>query len=137
MGLNIPVEISTASVFRKGPDPAPLSSIVVNAHFDTGASITSIDTSLAKYLNLLPTGQSISNNASGRPMLSPTFAVDLSFPNTSLSPFVNLQIGSCILNFNMQKGTVQNNFGILIGRDVMSRWTIVWNGPTSTVFISD
>jgi hypothetical protein len=25
----------------------------------------------------------------------------------------------------------------LIGRDVMSRWNIVWNGPTSTVFISD
>jgi hypothetical protein len=30
-----------------------------------------------------------------------------------------------------------NPIGILIGRDIMSRWNIVWNGPTSTVFISD
>jgi hypothetical protein len=29
------------------------------------------------------------------------------------------------------------NFGVLLGRDVMARWNIVWNGLTSTVFISD
>jgi hypothetical protein len=53
-GLNLPVEIATASAFRKGSNPVPLSSCTVYAHFDTGASITSIDFSLAKSLNLLP-----------------------------------------------------------------------------------
>jgi hypothetical protein len=140
-GLNIPVELSTASAFRTIPSPPPLSSIVVMAHFDTGASITSIDIDLAKHLNLIPQGKSWSTTASG-PLLAPVFAVDLSFPSTSLSPFKNLRIGSCKLsNFNLTNAisnpNVPQNFGILLGRDIMSRWNIVWNGPTSTVFISD
>jgi hypothetical protein len=43
LGLNIPVEISTAAIFRNLPEPPPLVSIVVMAHLDTGAGITSID----------------------------------------------------------------------------------------------
>jgi hypothetical protein len=109
------------------------------AHLDTGASITSIDISLAKHLKLIPTGQSVSKTAKG-PQLMPDFVIDLSFRAT-LSPFFNLQIGSCDLGFNLQQCLSDPNdsvnFGILIGRDIMSRWNIVWNGPTSTVFISD
>lgn len=139
-GLNVPVEISTATAFRTTPNPPPLSSIVVMAHFDTGASVTSIDITLAKHLKLIPMGQSRSNTASG-PLLSPNFAVDISFPSTDLSPFRNLQISSCNLNFNLTNAianpNVPQNFGILLGRDIMSKWNIIWNGPTSTVFISD
>jgi hypothetical protein len=139
MGMNIPVEISTAAVFRKPPNSVPLSSILVMAHLDTGASITSIDIALAKHLNLVPTGQSTSRTAAG-PSNMPDFVIDLSF-RASLSPFPNLQIGSCDLGFNLQQCLSDpnnpGNFGILIGRDVMSRWNIVWHGPTSTVFISD
>ncbi|HNW82991.1 MAG TPA: retropepsin-like aspartic protease [bacterium] len=139
-GLNLPVEISTASAFRQPPNPLPLTSIVVLAHFDTGASITSIDLSLAKHLGLNPTGQAISHTAAGA-QNTPTFAVDISFPNTNLTPFQNLQIGSCQLPFNLQlalkgSGNAQN-FGLLIGRDIMSRWNIIWNGPSSSVTISD
>jgi hypothetical protein len=109
------------------------------AHLDTGASISSIDISLAKHLNLIPTGQS-TNRTAGGPRLMPNFVIDLGF-RIPLSPFPNLQIGSCDLGFNVQQ-CLSNpndsaNFGILLGRDVMSRWNIVWNGPTSTVFISD
>jgi hypothetical protein len=139
-GFNIPIEISTASIFRRPPNPAPLASIIVMAHFDTGASITSIDINLAKHLKLAATGQSTSHTAAG-PQLMPNFAVDIGFPNTGLSPFINLKIGSCKLNFDIQKGLNNpndpKNFGVLLGRDVMSRWNIVWNGPSSTVFISD
>jgi hypothetical protein len=109
------------------------------AHLDTGASKTSIDINLAKYLNLVSTGQSKSKTAGG-PQVTPDFVIDLGF-RTPLSPFSNLQIGSCDLGFNLQQCLANPNdpanFGILIGRDVMSRWNIVWNGPTSTVFISD
>jgi hypothetical protein len=117
-----------------------MSSIVVMAHFDTGASVTSIDINLAKYLNLLALGQSPSYTASGLQVM-PNFSLDLSFPHTTLSPFVNLNIGSCHLHFDVQESLKNNNnprnFGILLGRDVMAKWNIVWNGPTSTVFISD
>lgn len=54
LGFNQPVEITTASVFRQPPNEEPLQSILVYAHFDTGASITNLDIKLAKYLNLSP-----------------------------------------------------------------------------------
>jgi hypothetical protein len=139
LGLNMPVEISTATVFRTLPNNVSLSSVLAMAHFDTGASVTSIDMRLAKHLNLIATGQSNSRTAAG-PQSTPDFVIDLSF-RAKLSPFVNLQIGSCDLGFDLQQCLSNpndpKNFGILIGRDIMARWNIVWNGPTSTVFISD
>jgi hypothetical protein len=110
------------------------------AHFDTGASITSIDIGLAMHLKLTAKGYSNSLTASGIQCM-PNFVIDAAFPNTSLSPFVNLKIGSCKLNFDLPKAISDpndpKNFGILLGRDIMSRWNIVWNGPTSSVFIND
>ena len=106
------------------------------AHFDTGATNTSIDINLAKHLNLIPIGQSV-NYTAGGPQKMPNFYIDLSFPGTTLKPFHNLRIGSCNLPFDVKNGIHSRNFGILIGRDIMSKWNIVWNGPTSTVFISD
>ncbi|GHV72172.1 hypothetical protein AGMMS49928_28290 [Spirochaetia bacterium] len=71
----------------------------------------------------------------------PNFAIDIGFPNTGLSPFVNLRIGSCRLKFDLQKNlenpNVPRNFGLLLGRDIMSKWVITWDGLTSTVIISD
>ena len=51
-GFNLPVEVSTASEFTDSPLNTPLSSLVVMALFDAGATHTSIDIALAKYLNL-------------------------------------------------------------------------------------
>ena len=138
-GFNIPVEISTASIFRNPPLSIPLSTITVMAHFDTGASITSIDIELAKHLDLLVTGQTENRTASGAQIM-PNFAIDISFPGTRLSPFYNLRIGSCKLDFDLEnnmKPSKYKNMGLLIGRDIMSRWNIIWNGPTSTVIICD
>jgi hypothetical protein len=136
-GMNIPVEISTATVFQTPPNS--VFSALAMAHLDTGASITSIDMKLAKYLKLLPMGQSTSRTAAG-PQSAPVFVIDLNF-RVPLRPFSNLQIGSCDLGLDLQQCLSDpnnpGNFGILIGRDIMSRWNIVWNGPTSTVFISD
>lgn len=138
-GFNIVVEISTASIFKSPPLNMPLSSIVVMAHFDTGASSTSIDIELAKHLNLLSVGQSENRTASGKQVM-PNFAIDISFPATKLSPFYNLRVGSCRLGFdlaNNMKLPKSKNMGVLIGRDIMLRWNIIWNGPTSTVIIGD
>lgn len=44
---------------------------------------------------------------------------------------------SIALNISSDHPVDFNNFGLLIGRDIMSRWNIVWNGPTSTVLVSD
>ena len=140
-GFNIPVEILTATADRQPPSPLPLNSIIVMAHVDTGASITSIDISLAEHLNLEATGE-LTNITAGGAKDMPRFAIDLCFPNTKLSPFINLGIGSCnLVTFNIQQCLLSphnpQNFGILIGRDVLSRWNLVWNGPSSTIIISD
>ena len=138
-GFNLPVEISTASIFKNSPINMPLSSIIVIAHFDTGASFTSIDIELAKHLNLLSIGKSENRTASGLQIM-PNFAIDISFPTTKLSSFYNLRIGSCKLDFDLSanmKPSKTKNMGMLIGRDIMSQWNIVWNGPASTVIISD
>jgi hypothetical protein len=138
-GMNIPVEISTATVFGKPSNSMTISSVLAMAHLDTGASKTSIDIKLARHLGLISTGQSKSKTAGG-PQVTPDFVIDLGF-RAPLKPFPNLQIGSCDLGLDLQKCLSNpndfTNFGILLGRDVMSRWNIVWNGPTSTVFISD
>ncbi|MCL2206616.1 MAG: retroviral-like aspartic protease family protein [Fibromonadales bacterium] len=130
VGLNLQVVASTASADLQNPtfDKKMAASEIVMAHFDTGASKTSISIELAKRLKLIPIGSYKSFTAAG-PTISQSFAIDLLFPFANLMPFINLSIGSCNLT--------GQNFDVLLGRDVMSRWNIVWNGPTSTVFIND
>ncbi|MCM0607267.1 MAG: aspartyl protease family protein [Xanthomonadaceae bacterium] len=111
------------------------------AHFDTGASLTTIDVRVAQHLGLISTGMSPISTANGVTN-TPNFAVDVGFLNTGLRRIVNLQVSSCNLShFNLQNALTNTNdprnFGVLIGRDIMSLWNIVWNGPTSTVLISD
>lgn len=139
-GFNFPVTISTASSVKNANPDSPTRAVTVMAHFDTGAGNTSIDTSLAQHIGLVPVGMSTFNTAAG-PSRMPNYAVDISFPTSQLKPFINLPIGSCKLPFQIDtSGSIAltpQNFGLLIGRDIMSRWNIVWNGPTSTVFVSD
>lgn len=140
LGFNIPVEVTTASAFRRSPNPPPLKTIVVQGHFDTGASVTSIDNDVAQYLGLIPLG-TVQNQTAGGITTMNTYAVDISFVNCPLQPFRDLRVGSCNLPFDFQRHASdpndERNFGILIGRDLMSRWHITWDGPTSTVSICD
>jgi len=135
-GLNIPVEINAANIFLLANPDKRYKSFTVLAHLDTGASSTSIDLSLAEKLELEATGTCKIGTAAGV-FPVPTFTVNIGFPNTNLSPFIDLKINSCSLNYDYLAPPSPRNFGLLIGRDIMSRWNIVWNGPTSTVFIND
>jgi hypothetical protein len=139
-GFNLLVTIATATSILKSNEQVQAKAFTTTAHFDTGANITSIDIGLAEYLELTPTGLVSQHTASGETR-TPTFAIDLSFPNAALAPFTNLRIGSCRLPFNIEACTNNSfnpaNFGLLIGRDIMSKWNIVWNGPSSCVYVSD
>ena len=131
-GFNMQVLISTASAYQIPNNPESVKTVQILAHFDTGATKTSIDIGLAKQLNLIPIGESPSHTAAGLRQAT-NFVIDLSFPGASLHPFRNLQISSCELT----NPIAPPSFKMLIGRDVMSRWNIVWDGPTSTVIVSD
>jgi len=141
LGYNMLVELSTASAFLKPNSNIRRISIPVWAHFDTGARVTTIADSLATHLGLTPISSSPIHTANGTTVTN-NYAIDLAFPNTQLKCLSNLMISSCNLGaFNLQKcienQSDQRNFGVLIGRDIMSCWNITWHGPTSTVFISD
>jgi len=138
-GLNFPVIIlpAQAGTQDREPEKSEASPVVVPAHLDTGASVSSIDTELAGQLGLRPVGLSVVMTAGG-PCELPNYVIDLHFPGSTLSSFIGLPIGSAHLGFNLGN-TARNHpqIGLLIGRDVMSRWNIVWNGPASAVTIND
>ena len=131
-GFDIPVIVSTASAYQVPGNPQSVKTAQILAHFDTGANKTSIDIELARQLSLVSTGESPSNTAAGLRKAT-DFVIDLSFPGTNLQPYRNLQISSC----ELMNPILPPPFKMLIGRDVMSRWNIVWDGPSSTVIISD
>ncbi len=141
LGFNLLIEVSTASVFVDSSKTAARKSISVMAHFDTGARTTTLSDSLASYLQLMPIGKNQIHTANGTAITN-NYAVDIVFLNSLLKPFQNLQVSSCNLGqFNIEEclknPSRPDNFGVLIGRDIMSRWQITWYGPTSTVFVSD
>jgi hypothetical protein len=138
-GFTFPVTVSTPSGRLQNPkfNKESASSMAVMAHLDTGASRTSIDIRLACYLGLKSTGMADNLTAAGLKTM-PNFVIDLYFQNTDLSPFINLPVSSCNLSFDISGNRKDpKNFAVLLGRDVLARWNVVWNGPTSTVFIND
>lgn len=138
-GFTMLVAVSTPATAKRANPNTPVFTETVMALFDTGASRTSIDNKLAQHLGLTPVGLSTTHTAAG-PVPCTNYVADISFPGTKLEPFSNLPIGSCDLPFTINGSTIEltpQNFGILIGRDIMTRWHITWHGPTSALFISD
>lgn len=139
-GFVFPVIVQTPSFLCVSPFSETLKTVTVMALLDTGASRTCISRAIAQMLELKIAGYTKTNTAGGIKKF-PDYMVDILFPNNSMNGFVDLMVGSCDLPYNSVPidGDVmaKSNFGVLIGRDMMSRWNIVWNGPTSTVFISD
>jgi Aspartyl protease len=139
-GLILKVNISTATYIV---DQAlkPAKTISVWALFDTGASHTYISEEIASFLELSILGGSKVSTAHNR-MDSKKHAVDLSLVNSPLKPFTNLEVWSFHphrfdLEHALKEPNDYKNYGVLIGRDIMSNWNITWDGPSSTVIISD
>ena len=92
---------------------------------------------LADELGLAQIGSGVYHTANGLSSVL-TYAVDIRFLGTTLSPRTDLIVGSCSLPFSLlgDEGDPRN-MGMLIGRDVMAQWHLSWDGPTSTFFITD
>ena len=132
-GFNIPVMVTDVPL-EKGAMPSK--GKLVMAHLDTGASRTTIDEKLAAELGLVPIGVSLIHTAAG-PKDSKSYAISISFPDTGLRGY-KLTVDDCVLPYDDTLPDLNpHNFALLIGRDVMANWNIVWNGPSSTVFLSD
>ena len=137
LGLVMRVVVSAPAGSANAEPEVQPKSVMVNALLDTGATQTSIDARIAKALGLNPIGFVPIGTAGGR-RTSAIFVADVAFPNTGFAPRKMMPVGSCDLSFDPESGTSSNqNIGALIGRDIISRWVIVWNGPNASVTICD
>ncbi|MCL2433118.1 MAG: retropepsin-like domain-containing protein [Clostridia bacterium] len=115
--------------------PQPIRKIVL-AHLDTGSNVTTVDKRLAVDLGLILVGGCTTHTAAG-PIDANKYMVNITFPNTELKGF-NLIVNDCVLHYDPHAETLNPEFfAMVIGRDIMEHWNIVWNGPSSTVIISD
>ena len=131
-GLNIPVQV-TSTPIDGGEEPK---SVLVLAHLDLGGFSTCIDDKLVTALELFPVGKSRVQTIGGFKEAK-KYIVTISFPNTGLRGNLMYVVG-CDLSYKGNSSNLDpNNFSVLIGRDIAANWNIVWNGPTSTAFISD
>lgn len=104
--------------------PAP---VVGEALIDTGAGATAVDTSVCATLDIAPVGVQQVGTAGGQ-TTQPLFPVSLHLPGTGLPRFdISPAIG-CDLS---GQGILA-----LIGRDVLSRCVLTWNGPMGHVILS-
>ena len=102
LGFNLLVEISPAGLLVERQKSVSNNSITVVGHLDTGASRTAIDTSVAKYLELVPIGASSSHTAAGV-RETPDYTVNMSFTGSGLRQILNIRVGSCNLPFNLKE----------------------------------
>jgi len=82
-GFNIPLIVQTPSVLCTPPISRTPKSIMVMAHFDTGATRTSIASEIAQALELETTGYSNTHTAAGLTTF-PDYTVDILFLNGTL-----------------------------------------------------
>lgn len=128
-GPNIPVELSIpdalANYFSQQnvAIPAPLTGVAL---IDTGASITCVDISIIQSLNIQPIGTTTVYTPQGN-ATQQLFPIKLSFPGTAIVISLNAVLGSVLL---------AQNIGALIGRDILSRCVLVYNGPLGSFSFS-
>ncbi len=114
--LSVPDELAQYLTDNNLPVPAPITGMGL---IDTGASITAVDVSIIQSLGIQPVGISNVFTPQGSTQQE-LFPVKLSFIGTPI-----------IFNFSSVLGSELRNQGILalIGRDVLSRCILIYNGP--------
>ncbi|MCL1789184.1 MAG: hypothetical protein FWG33_02400 [Oscillospiraceae bacterium] len=132
-GLNFPVQVTGVPLDAANTKPK---SVLVMAHLGTGAFSTCIDEKLATALELFPIGCFRVQTESGFKDMK-KYIVNIDFPGTVLKGSMMYVVG-CDLSYRGGESNLDpNNFSVLLGRDIMANWNIVWNGPTSSAFVSD
>jgi hypothetical protein len=106
------------------PEPVKMKALL-----DTGAAITVISKTFAKYSKLLQTGET-EIRALGSLHKCGEYAGAISFPGTNLRPFDPIRIVSA--DFVQER-----HYAILIGRDILRNWTITFDGRSRRVTIID
>ncbi len=101
----------------------------VHALIDTGASLTVINPEIAKTCKLKQTGHQMINAVGGKAGEYPAYAAAISFPGTNLASLDATRVVACPI-------IRQPFFSCLIGRDIMRKWLLSYDGRTGEVEIT-
>jgi hypothetical protein len=101
----------------------------MRALLDTGAAVTVISKTFAKYSKLLQTGET-ELRALGSLHKCGEYAGAISFPGTNLRPYDPIRLVSA--DFIREP-----NFACLIGQDILRNWAITFDGRSKRVTIAD
>jgi hypothetical protein len=113
-----------SSIGLEYPEP-----IKMRALLDTGASVTVVSKTFARYCKLLQTGET-EIRALGSLHRCGEHAGAISFPGTNLRPYDPIRIVSA--DFVQER-----HYAILIGRDILRNWRITFDGVRGCVAITD
>jgi predicted aspartyl protease len=127
INVEIGIDNATAEALRATAQPIP-NPITCQAPIDTGSSILAIDQSIAQKLGLVKRGIYFAHTANGQRQCN-LYAVSLSFPATNLKSHNVLQASEVDLS--------AQPFKCLIGRDVLSKWHLHYNGESGAVSVAD
>jgi gag-polyprotein putative aspartyl protease len=105
------------------PEPRPLKALL-----DTGASVTVISHTFAKYLKLFQTSSGTEVTAIGATHHCWEHAGAISFPGTDLRPLESIRIVSAIF-------VKERYYACLIGRDILRNWSLLFDGRARKVTI--
>lgn len=120
------VSLHSASVAGLQPGQVPPSPVSGLGLIDTGASLSCIDTSVVQKLGLYPINQMKMSSASHADHVANVYAVKFEIQN-----LLDAEIAKVAEAALMPQG-----FIALIGRDVLSKATMFYNGPTGQVTVS-
>lgn len=102
--------------------------LLVHALIDTGASPTVINPQIASTCKLLQTDWKDLTAVGGMTGRFPAYAAAISFPNTKLPGFDSIRVVACPI-------IKQPLFSCLIGRDILRKWRMVYDGPNGELDI--
>jgi predicted aspartyl protease len=97
---------------------------------DTGSSITVINPQVAETCGLRQTGTVPVAAVGSKPLARPEFAASIRFPEHRLTGFDTLRVVVCPL-------PAQEGIACLLGRDILERWRLSYDGRTGEVTVDD
>jgi hypothetical protein len=128
--IELPSALAANLLAASQPIPNPVDGLAL---IDTGATITSVHSVILTGLGINPVGVANVGTAGG-PQQQSTYPARFSFPGTSLPGFDLAQVIGCDLTGQ----TVLNQQPLigLIGRDILARAVLVYNGSAGMFSLS-